>query len=192
MLGDDSITLDLNDQLTDKDWAQYAEGPKKDGVVVFFDRVQYAPWDWWWEGFKRSLDSGRPVQQIAGQQRQQSASTVLQPAMDGQRLMRRGLSPRESMVGQSRRSWDGKGAQKNGPLRAQSMPRSRRESPVNGHSPLGVPKPDPAPANGGQRKILPPVSMHPGRSEGIFLCLRKSTIGKPVCTDMSQMTDGLC
>ena len=35
MLGEDGVTLDYTDQLTDKDWTFYAEGPNKDGVVVF-------------------------------------------------------------------------------------------------------------------------------------------------------------
>jgi hypothetical protein len=58
MLGNDDIMLDLNDQLTDKDWALYAEGPKKDGMVVFFDGFRYLPWTWWWERVQLRLGGG--------------------------------------------------------------------------------------------------------------------------------------
>ena len=55
MLGDDVIKLGVNDQLTDKDWTIYAEGTKKDGVVVFFDGFRYPPWNWWWGQVKQRL-----------------------------------------------------------------------------------------------------------------------------------------
>lgn len=168
MLGDDGITLDLNDQSTDKDWTYYAEGPQKDGVVVFFDGFQDAPWDWWWEGIKLSLGSGGPVKEIREDERQGSSLLARQPAMNGQRPLRMGLSPRESMVGQSRRSWDGKALQKNGLLKAQSPPRARRASPENGQSQLGVPRADTPPTDTWAPGMSIRVSMPPWHSEGMF------------------------
>jgi hypothetical protein len=165
MLGDDGVTLDYNDQLTDKDWTHYAEGPKQDGVVVFFDGFQYPAWDWWWERVKLSLGSGGPVK---GKETEESALTVRQAAMNEQRPLRMGLSPRESMVGQSRRSWDERAVQKNGSLKAPSPPRSRRASPVNGQSQLGVPRTDTLPTDGSQHSIPMPVSKLPGHPEGMF------------------------
>lgn len=166
LLGDDDITLDYNDQLTDKDWTHYAEGPKKDGVVVFFDGFQYPPWDWWWEGVKLSLGSGGPVKERRGKEKEESALTVRQAALNEQRPLRMGLSPRESMVGQSRRSWDERVVQKNGLLKAPSPPRSRRASPVNGQSQLGVRRADTPPTDGWQHSIPMPASKLPGHSEG--------------------------
>jgi hypothetical protein len=55
LLGDDGLTLGLNHELSDKDWTLYAEGPKKDGVVVFFDGFRYPPWNWWWGQVKQHL-----------------------------------------------------------------------------------------------------------------------------------------
>jgi hypothetical protein len=59
MLGNNDITLDLNNQLAGKGWTNYAEGPAKNGVVVFFDGFQCAPWHWGWEGRKLRLGGGR-------------------------------------------------------------------------------------------------------------------------------------
>jgi hypothetical protein len=84
ILGDDGVTPDFNDQLTDKGWILYAEGPKKDGVVVFFDGFQYMPWDWWWEGVKLSLGGGEPARERREKEKQVSSLMVRQPTTNGQ------------------------------------------------------------------------------------------------------------
>ena len=164
MLGDDGITLDYTDQLTDKDWTQYLEGPKKDGVVVFFDGFEYAPWDWWWEGVKLSLGSGGPVNKR--EKEKEASSLVMRNAtMSGQPPLRTGLSPRESLVGRRKRSWDEKHIQRNGSLNVQSPLWSRRASPANGQSPLGVRRTDPPPTEGWRQSIPMPVPTPPRPSE---------------------------
>ena len=167
MLGDDGVTLDYTDQLTDKDWTLYAEGPNKDGVVVFFDGFEYAPWDWWWEGVKLGLGSGGPVKEKRDKEEGRSLA-VRQAAMNGQRSLRTGLSPRESLVGQRKRSWDEKPVEKNGMLHAPSPPRSRRASPQNEQSPLGVRRVDPTSTEGWRHSLPVSTSVPRKRSEGMF------------------------
>jgi hypothetical protein len=168
MLGDGGITLDYNDQLTDKDWTHYAEGPNKDGVVVFFDGFQYAPWDWWWEGVKLSLGSGGPVKEKREKEKEGSLLMMRQTTISGQRARLTGLSLRESMVGQRKRSWDEKAVQKNGSLDIQGAPRSRRASPANGKNQSGVRRADLPPTDGWWHSIPMPVSTPPGHSEDMF------------------------
>jgi hypothetical protein len=168
MLGDAGITLDYNDQLTDKDWTHYAEGPEKDGVVVFFDGFQYAAWDWWWEGLKLSLGSRGPVLEKREKEKVVSSLMVRQATMSGQRPLRPGLSLRESLVGQRKRSWDEKTTQKNGLLDVQSAPRSRRASPVNGQPQLGVRRADLLPTDGWRHSVPTTVSTPPRHSEDML------------------------
>ena len=167
MLGDDGVTLDYNDQLTDKDWTTYAQGPKKDGVVVFFDGFEYAPWDWWWEGLKVGLGIVGPVK-TPGREKEGNALLLRQPTMSGPRPVRTTvLSQRESLIGQRKRSWDEKKpVQKNGSLDVQSPPQSRRASPLHTQSPLGMRRTDPPPTDGWRHSMLVPVST-PLREEDV-------------------------
>jgi hypothetical protein len=72
ILGDDGIKLGLDDHLTDKDWNIYAEGPKKDGVVVFFDGFRYPPWNWWWDRSSSVWGGGRGLgKKRRGRERQE-------------------------------------------------------------------------------------------------------------------------
>lgn len=167
MLGDDGVTLDYTDLLTDKDWTLYAEGPNKDGVVMFFDGFEYAPWDWWWEGVKLSLGNGGPVKERRDKEEGRSLA-IRQAAISRQRSLRTGLSPRESLVGQGKRSWDEKPVEKNGILHAQSPPRSRRASPQNEQSPLGVRRVDPTSTEGWRHSLPVSTSVPRKRSEGMF------------------------
>jgi hypothetical protein len=167
MLGEDGVTLDYTDQLMDKDWTLYAEGPNKDGVVVFFDGFEYAPWDWWWEGVKLSLRSGRPVKEKRGKEEGRSL-TVRQATMSRQPSLRTGLSPRESLVGEGKRSWDEKPVEKNGILHAQSPPRSRRASPLNEQTPLEVRRVDSASTEGWRHSLPVSTSMSRKRPEEMF------------------------
>ena len=159
MLGDDGMTLDYNDRLTDKDWTNYAQGPNKDGVVVFFDGFEYAPWDWWWEGLKLGLGS-RELVKTPSREKDGNALLLRQATMSGQRPARTTLwSLRESLVGQRKRSWDEKKpVQRNGSLDLQSPPRSRRASPVHAQSPLGLRRTDPPPTDGWRHSMPVPVS----------------------------------
>jgi hypothetical protein len=167
MLGDDGVTLDYTDLLTDKDWTLYAEGPNKDGVVMFFDGFEYAPWDWWWEGVKLSLGNGGPVKERRDKEEGRSLA-IRQAAISRQRSLRTGLSPRESLVGQGKRSWDEKPVEKNGILHAPSPPRSRRASPQNEQSPLGVRRVDPTSTEGWRHSLPVSTSVPRKRSEGMF------------------------
>jgi hypothetical protein len=94
MLGEDGVTLDYTDQLTDKDWTLYAEGPNKDGVVVFFDGFEYGPWHWRWEWVKLSLGSGGPVKQKSDKEEGRSLTAQ-------QATMSRQLSPQTGLNEQS-------------------------------------------------------------------------------------------
>jgi hypothetical protein len=163
MLGEDGVTLDYTDQLTDKDWTLYAEGPNKDGVVVFFDGFEYAPWQERWEGVKLSLGSGGHVKEKRNKEGR--SLTLRQARMSKQRSLRTGLSPRESLVGQGKRSWDEIPVEKSGILHAQSPPRSRRASPLNEQSLLGVRRVGPASTEGWRHSLPVSTSMPPKRSE---------------------------
>ena len=167
MLGDDGVTLDYTDQLMDEDWTLYAEGPNKDGVVVFFDGFEYASWDWWWEGVKLSLGNGGPAKERRNKEEGRSL-TVRQATINRQHSLRTGLSPRESSVGQGKRLWDKNPVEKNGILHAQSPPRSRRASPQNEQSPLGVRRVDPASTEGCRHSLPVSTSMPRRRPEEMF------------------------
>ena len=146
MLGEDGVTLDWSDRLTDKDWSHYAENQTtKDGVVVFFDGFEVPAWDWWWEGMK--LGIGRGVSTVEEDvERSKQGQQLL---MRGNSL-RHGMSTRESLVGMKKRSWDEKPLQMNAfslrspsqstrasLLSAQSPPHSRIPSPLSMQSPPG-------------------------------------------------------
>ena len=166
MLGDDGLKLDYTDQLTDKDWTNYTEGPNKGGVVVFFDGFEYSPWDWWWEGVKLNLGSGRSVGQ-RDREKAGSALLVRQATMSGQRPARAGLSQRESLVGQRKRSWDEKPRLITVPVNVQSPPRSTRASPVNAGNPLGVRRTDSSPPNGWRHSMPDPLPASPGQEDTV-------------------------
>jgi hypothetical protein len=166
MLGEDGVTLDYADQLADKDWTLYAEGPNKDGVVVFFDGFEYAPWDWWWEGVKLSLGNGGPAKERRNREEGRSL-TVRQATINRQRSQRTGLSPRESSIGQGKRSWDENPMGKNGILHAQSPPRSGRASPQNEQSPLGMRRVDPTSTEGWRHSLPVSTSTPRKHPEGV-------------------------
>lgn len=165
ILGDDGVTLDYADQLADKDWTLYAEGPNKDGVVVFFDGFEYAPWDWWWEGVKLSLGNGGPTKERRNKEGR--SLTVRQATINRQHSLRKGLSLRESFIGQGKRSWDEKSVE-NGILHAQSSPRSRRASPQNEQSPLGVRRVDATSTEGWRHSLPVSASVPRKRPEEVF------------------------
>lgn len=186
MLGDDGVTLDSNDQLTDKDWTLYAEGPKKDRVVVFFDGFQYPAWDWWWEGLKLGLGRLGQAQEKTNRGKDASSLVVRQATMNGQHPLRTGLPPRESLVGQRKRSWDGKAQQRNGLLDVQSPPRSRRASPVNGQSRSGICGAQPSPADEWQHSIPMPLSRPARPWEGMFKNLWSEHEARPFVLTCAQ------
>jgi hypothetical protein len=152
MLGDDDITLDLNDQLTDKDWTLYAEGPEKDGVVVFFIRPGNGGGNrssCVWDLLKRK-ESKRGWKIAVGA-----------AALDG-----RAASPMGRSVTQREHgwlegpSWDGKVPQRNGLVKTQS--------PLWEQSQLGGQSAVPPLTDAWTYGILTSGSVPPGRSEGMF------------------------
>jgi hypothetical protein len=171
MLGEDGATLDYADQLKDNDWTLYAEGPNKDGVVVFFDGFGYGPWDWWWEGVKLSWANGGPVKEKRNKEEGRSL-TLRQTTMNRQRSLRMGLSPRESLVGQRKQSRHEDRVEKNGTL--QSPPRPRRASPPNEQSPLGVGRVNPTSTDSWRHSLPAPRSIPRKRSEEMFYASRSS------------------
>lgn len=152
MLGDDGITLNYQDQLTDKDWSHYQENPKtKDGVVVFFDGFEVPAWDWWWEGMKLGVRKDTRAVEKDTKQVMQSGKNVQQTALHNESPQR--VMSREELVGQRRRSWNEKPAwdEKPGTVHAfdarppsqstrtslRSASSTREPSPLSMRSPVG-------------------------------------------------------